>query len=78
LSQGENSQRDWIRTSEISKKDLGIESFYATGMALAQKVRLGQNQALIYSSDDVGGFGEQAKDWVGAHPFILSSLDSKV
>jgi superfamily I DNA/RNA helicase len=63
---------------ETSKKDLGIKVLLCDWkMALSQKVRLGQNQALIYSSDDVGGFGERAKDWVGAHPFILSSLDSK-
>jgi tetratricopeptide (TPR) repeat protein len=63
---------------EITKKDLGIKVLLCDWkMALAQKVRLGQNQALIYSSDNVGGFGERAKGWVGAHPFILSSLDSK-
>jgi tetratricopeptide (TPR) repeat protein len=63
---------------ETSKKDLGIKVLLCDWKkALSQKVRLGENQALIYSSDDVDGFGERAKDWVGAHPFILSSLDSK-
>jgi hypothetical protein len=63
---------------ETSKKDLGIKVLLCDWkLARSQKVRLGQNQALIYSSDDVGDFGEQAKDWIGVHPFILSSLESK-
>ena len=38
---------------------------------------MGQNQALIYSSDDPDSFEATAQKWLGAHPFIISTLDSK-
>lgn len=64
---------------ETSKKDLGIkvaicdwdEAFKQTG------IRLGKNQAIIYSCVDETAFEKATTDWVGFHPFIMSSLDSK-
>jgi hypothetical protein len=46
---------------EISKKDLGIKVLLCDWKMAAgsESETLGQNQALIYSSDDVGGFGVQ-------------------
>lgn len=64
---------------EISKKDLGIKVVLCDWEATFSQtgIRLGRNQALIYSSDDARGFEKAASDWIGSHPFILSSLDSK-
>lgn len=64
---------------ETSKKDLGIKVVlcdWASAFAQAG-IRLGRNQALIYSAFDAKAFEKTATDWIGAHPFILSSLDSK-
>jgi len=64
---------------ESAIKDLGIkvvlcdweECFSQSG------IKLGRNQALVYSCDDQVSFEKAATDWIGSHPFILSSLDSK-
>lgn len=38
----------------------------------------GTNQALIFSSeDDQENVYKDMKEWLGDHPFILSSLESK-
>lgn len=64
---------------ESAVKDLGIkvvlcdwdECFAQTG------IKLGRNQALIYSCQDTEAFEDSARAWIGSHPFIISSLDSK-
>lgn len=64
---------------ETSKKDLGISVVLCDWAATFSQtgIRLGRNQALIYSSSDPEAFEKAATDWIGSHPFILSSLDSK-
>jgi superfamily I DNA/RNA helicase len=65
---------------EIATKDLGYRVLLCNwDVALAADVKLGQNQALIYSCEDrkVETLEESARGWIGAHPFIISSLDSK-
>ena len=64
---------------EKAIKDLGIkvvlcdwkECFSQSG------IKLGRNQALIYSCRNKEAFEKEATDWIGWHPFILSALDSK-
>lgn len=63
---------------EVAKKDLGLKVVLAHwNEAFQQKVQLGTNQALIYSSDVPEDFVVRAEKWIGMHPFIISALDSK-
>jgi hypothetical protein len=63
---------------EVSRKDLGFKVILCSwALALKQEVKLGKNQAFIFSSDDRGKAKEQADKWIGLHPFTMSSLDSK-
>ena len=64
---------------ERAVKNTGIEvALCDWNAALSMKVSFGHEQALIYSSGgDTYGIALTAKDWLGDHPFILSSVESK-
>ena len=63
---------------EVAMKDLGLKVVLCDWKAAyAIKVRLGANQALIYSSVNPEAFKQQATKWIGQHPFTLTALESK-
>ena len=63
---------------EIAMKNLGLKVVICDWKtAFSVKVRLGANQALIFSCDEPNRFKEQATAWIGQHPFTLTALESK-
>lgn len=63
---------------EIAMKDLGLKVVLCDWKkAFSVKVKLGANQALIYSCSDPESFEVKAVTWIGKHPFTLTSLESK-
>lgn len=64
---------------EIAMKDLGLKVVLCDwDSATKTKVCFGRNQALIYSScSDSTTIHAWAQQWLGDHPLILTSLDSK-
>ena len=63
---------------ETATKDLGTKVVLCDwSTAQAEKLTLGHNQALIYSCESNVDFEKKMKEWLGTHPFILSTLDSK-
>jgi hypothetical protein len=64
---------------EKAMKDLGLPVVLLDwDKAVKNQVSFGVKQAVIYtSSDDPTGVVESVSQWIGKHPFILSSLESK-
>ena len=63
---------------ESAVKDLGLHVVTCKWHdAIRTKVNLGLNQVFIYSPSDSETLPLEATSWLGNHPFILSSLDSK-
>lgn len=64
---------------EVAKKDLKLKVVLCErSLAFQEKsVRLTANQAIVYSSRNPEETESRLIDWVGSHPLILSSSDSK-
>ena len=63
---------------ETAKKDLGLKVVLCDrNTAFQQKLKLGSSQAVVYSSADSSTAEDKISDWIGSHPFVVSSLDSK-
>eukprot|EP00977_Amphora_coffeiformis_P003494 scaffold655_cov162-Amphora_coffeaeformis.AAC.15 len=63
---------------ETARKDLKMKiALCEKSRAMEQTVKLKANQAIIFSSENLKETERQMIEWVGSHPFILSSLDSK-
>jgi len=68
----------YVGQPETATKDLGTKVVLCDWSTVqAEKLTLGHNQALIYSCENNVEFGEKMEKWLGTHPFILSTLDSK-
>ena len=63
---------------ETARKDLKLKVVLCErSLALAQSVKLTANQAIVFSSKNLEETEQEMVRWVGSHPFILSSSDSK-
>lgn len=64
--------------TETAKKDFGFRVVLCGWRtALREEVRPGTNQAVVFSTSDPDQLEEKLRDWIGDHPFILTSLQSK-
>ena len=65
---------------EKATKDLGkavVLCSWDTARSTLTHLKLGADQALIFSSKDPESFLNDAKTWLDGHPLILSTLESK-
>lgn len=63
---------------ETARKDLKLKIVLCDrSLALKQQVKLNANQAIVFSSKSRKETERELSDWIGAHPFILSSSESK-
>ena len=63
---------------EEAKKDLGFKVLLCDRKtAFQQKLKLGTNQAVVFSSTNPADAERIILNWIGSHPFVVSSLESK-
>lgn len=63
---------------ERAEKDLGLRILLCEwDLALKQEVELGTNQAIVFSTETADPIEQSVRQWVGDHPFVISSLESK-